>query len=199
MRAQLSRCRNSRRTGFTLLELLVVLAILAILLNMLIGATAGARDSANRITCTSNLRQLLMAAKMYEEDSGHLPIHYAIGFYGQQGHWQEQVYPYVKNRDIFVCRSDPYGGTNGMDNLGGWPTSYGHFLSDLWLDAKGGYRPPATRSPLFWEMFHKQAGKRIFLIGRYDGSVEAARPLKYPSLQYEPADGLGMIYVGPTL
>ena len=60
--------------GFTLVELLVVVAIIALLMAILLPSLQGARESAKRVSCMSNHKQLLLAIRMYAEDNmGHLP------------------------------------------------------------------------------------------------------------------------------
>src|SRR6476469_4926130 len=57
-----------RRAGFTLIELLVVIAIIAILAAILFPVFAQAREKARQTSCTSNLKQIGMATRMYLQD-----------------------------------------------------------------------------------------------------------------------------------
>jgi prepilin-type N-terminal cleavage/methylation domain-containing protein/prepilin-type processing-associated H-X9-DG protein len=73
----MNRKSPSFAAGFTLIELLVVIAIIAILAAMLLPALSSAKLRAQRIKCVSNLRQLSLAALMYENDTGTLFPYYA--------------------------------------------------------------------------------------------------------------------------
>ena len=60
--------------GFTIIELLVTISIVALLMSIMMPGLKAARESANRIQCSSNLRQIGLAIYLYAFQNGeHLP------------------------------------------------------------------------------------------------------------------------------
>jgi prepilin-type N-terminal cleavage/methylation domain-containing protein/prepilin-type processing-associated H-X9-DG protein len=116
----------SFRPAFTLVELLVVIAIISILIFLLLPAVQSARETARRLSCTNNLRQLGMAIHNYENSQGVLPPSGLVArpvnnIYescsGLQLSWVVLVLPYLEGgslyqrfdlkKDVFHQASDP--------------------------------------------------------------------------------------------
>jgi len=91
--------RNKK--GFTLIELLVVIAIIAILAGMLLPALNRARESARRIKCLNNIRQISIASHLYAAD--HREV-FPSGNNIQN--WAVELYPdYTEDYNMFLCPS----------------------------------------------------------------------------------------------
>jgi len=66
------------RTGFTLIEVLVVVAIMALLVSILVPSLKRAREQAFGVSCMSNMRSLTLAMHTYIADHGRLPGNFTV-------------------------------------------------------------------------------------------------------------------------
>jgi len=110
--------RQSRR-AFTLIELLVVIAIIAILAAILFPVFAKAREKARQSSCSSNVKQIVLATVQYVQDYDETYPQYTGGLTGLVAPVRgtgrltphDKVYPYVTNVQVFTCPSATNLGT----------------------------------------------------------------------------------------
>ena len=105
--------RASAARAFTLIELLVVIAIIAILAALLFPVFAQAREKARQAGCASNLKQMATSVLMYVQDydeslplCNYFPAADGTGKFNAATDWQNSIYPYTKNVQIYRCPSD---------------------------------------------------------------------------------------------
>jgi len=107
---QKSRCQRRRRSGFTIIELLVVVLIIAVLVALLLPAVQAARESSRKVHCLNNVKQLALACLQHEQATGRFPT----GGWGhswtgdadrgtdrrQPGGWIYNVLPFIEQQAL---------------------------------------------------------------------------------------------------
>jgi len=122
--------------------------IIAILAAILFPVFAKAREKARQSSCLSNTKQLglgcLQYAQDYDETLPRTAIQVPGGYYG----WENAIYPYVKNDQIFTCPSNRNFRYNSATPLTYSPCGYAYMgpngTVSLSSKSLGEVKSPAT-------------------------------------------------------
>jgi prepilin-type N-terminal cleavage/methylation domain-containing protein len=100
----MAKLNTKTRTGFTLVELLVVIGIITVLIAILLPALNGARRQAQRIYCQANLRSIGQAMTMYTQRYGVYPSGLLYSNRGTLGLWPVRLRPFLNGEQrVFYC------------------------------------------------------------------------------------------------
>ena len=97
------------RSGFTLVELLLVIAIIGILIGMLLPAVQQVRQAARRTICANKVRQLALSVHNYESAHMHFPVNEigsgpsnGMGGYGAGNRsWIVPLLPFFEQQNVY--------------------------------------------------------------------------------------------------
>ncbi|MDB5386706.1 MAG: xcpT 2 [Planctomycetaceae bacterium] len=151
---------SRRRSAFTLIELLVVIAIIGVLVALILPAVQAARESARKLQCKNNLKQIGLAFANYLTSKTVLPPAYVVRSSAGPDHlgygWGALILPYLEQDNVYktinfeaypaalpqqkltnyICPSDPYSG------------------DAQYLSESGGFNNPMCSNPMYsgWAM-----------------------------------------------
>ena len=112
-----TQVQRKKRSGFTLIEILVVVAIIALLAAILFPVFGRARENARRSSCASNLKQNGLGWLQYSQDYDEKVMRVATSQPGKTFYWwgsfdgstlresEGLLQPYMKSGQIQACPS----------------------------------------------------------------------------------------------
>ncbi len=131
------------RAGFTLVELLVVITIIGILMGLTLPAVMSAIESARRISCANNMRQVALALNTYETTQKQYPLNWGVvstvgvPTNGTQGaavgvSWMAAILPNIDQTPLYntilLGAAVGYQDSNGYSNLQALATPINTYL-----------------------------------------------------------------------
>ncbi len=160
--------RSHPKSGFTLVELLVVIAIIGVLVALLLPAVQAARESARRMQCSNNLKQIGLAFHNFQDTYGNLPNggrdgdhrHHATSVCcrasTRQGfNWTYQIMPFMEQSVVYDLVSEGDDPVQATGSTTANPTVYNSRENLPAQQAIKAYYCPSRRSPTQHSTFYR--------------------------------------------
>ena len=113
-----------RNNGFTLVELLVVIAVIMVLVAVIAPVLMQSKGMSRQTSCASNMHQMGTGLIMYLADYDETYPNYRFLPLGSQNagdfeknSWKSVLNPYIKNKEVFFCPSNPSRDNTSDDPL----------------------------------------------------------------------------------
>jgi prepilin-type N-terminal cleavage/methylation domain-containing protein/prepilin-type processing-associated H-X9-DG protein len=197
-----------RRRGFTLVELLVVIAIIGVLVGLLLPAVQAARETARRIHCASNVKQIGLALHNYHAAHRSFPpanytlsegVCYADQVVANGGrpetaaNWAIALLPYVEQEPLY--RAYDFDQFNeAAENRRVRETSVPAYVCPADLDATETAVPATGPAGRYALSVPFMPGSYRAVSGRSDGEnfLDSAEYLHYPRSWFGPLHTVGI-------
>lgn len=168
------KMKTRTRAGFTFAEMLVVIIIILIGASLLLSAGQKAKGSADLAVCTSNLKQLISAMKLYQSEYDEYPPNSVLFPPFRQFYPQLLECRVSKNALRPNLRSEDY------TMLGSAVGKYSHpkEVQEAFMACRlirGGAIPIALDVNHANGILSKENRQAIFLVARDDGSVQRVK------------------------
>ncbi|MCA9200763.1 MAG: DUF1559 domain-containing protein, partial [Planctomycetales bacterium] len=94
------------RSGFTVVEMLIVIAIIGLLISLVLPAVQAAREAARRTTCSNQIRNVALAVIQFHDAHGHYPrsrfkVPDDVGPDSKAWSWIAQVLPFLEEQALY--------------------------------------------------------------------------------------------------
>ena len=196
-RTKIGNRKSKIGIAFTLIELLVVIAIIAILAAMLLPALQSAKESAKRVQCLGNLRQLSLAFFTYTSDfNDDIPLVCTVHFAGGNGsgpNWSGNKAMVALTQDYLNSKVFPYDTylrCPSAPKPSNWPASWNNYDSSyVWHANNFGSYCMCNSGAAFlvrpYPIFRIQQLERLQSWGKYPVILFIDRVQMYTTTNYE--------------